>query len=152
MGDKRIEILMKRCRDNHDIPLPKYQTDGSSGMDLRADIEGEVVLNPGDIRLVPTGIMISVPPGYEGQVRPRSGLALSHGIGMVNAPGTIDSDYRGEIGVILINWGKRPFTIKRGDRIAQLIITKVYKANVIETEELDMTQRSQGGFGHTGKH
>ncbi len=149
---EKVDILIKRCRDNHDIPLPEYQTDGSSGMDLRADIKEDVILNPGEIMHIPTGIILSIPSGYEGQIRPRSGLALSHGIGMVNSPGTIDSDYRGEIGVILINWGRRPFKIKRGDRIAQLIITRVCKANIIETETIDTTERGTGGFGHTGRH
>jgi dUTP pyrophosphatase len=120
-------------------------------MDLRADIDGEIILNPGDIKFIPTGLMISIPYGYEGQIRPRSGLALRHGIGMVNSPGTIDPDYRGEVGIILINWGKKPFKIKRGDRIAQLLITKVYRANLIETDTLDITERGTGGFGHTGK-
>jgi len=148
---EKVDVRIKRCRENLDIPLPEYQTEGSSGMDLRADIDGEIILNPGDIKFIPTGLMISIPYGYEGQIRPRSGLALRHGIGMVNSPGTIDPDYRGEVGIILINWGKKPFKIKRGDRIAQLLITKVYRANLIETDTLDITERGTGGFGHTGK-
>jgi dUTP pyrophosphatase len=119
-------------------------------MDLRADVEGDVVLDPGEIRLIPTGLAIAIPPGYEAQIRPRSGLALKHGIGMVNSPGTIDSDYRGEIGLIMINWGTASFTIKSGDRIAQLTIAKVYRANVVEVEALDDSERGEKGFGHSG--
>lgn len=119
-------------------------------MDLRASVREPVLLNPGEIRLIPTGLAVSVPHGYEAQIRPRSGLALKHGIGMVNAPGTIDSDYRGEIGIIVINWGQRPFTIRRGDRIAQMIITKVYQADILEVGVLDSTGRGEGGFGHSG--
>jgi len=119
-------------------------------MDIRASVKKAVVLNSGEIRLIPTGLAVSVPLGYEAQIRPRSGLALEHGIGMVNSPGTIDSDYRGEIGIIVINWGQRPFTIRRGDRIAQMIITRVYRADIMEVEVLDSTQRGEGGFGHSG--
>lgn len=145
-----IEIKVKRLRGHKDIALPSYETGGSSGMDLRAAVKEDVILQPGEIRLIPTGLAVSIPKGYEGQVRPRSGLALRNGVGMVNSPGTIDSDYRGEIGIILINWGQEPFTIKRGDRIAQMIITKVYQAQVIETDYLDPTERGEGGFGHSG--
>ncbi len=130
--------------------MPAYESEGSSGMDIRADVKEPVLLNPGEIKFIPTGLAVSVPPGYEAQVRPRSGLALKHGIGMVNSPGTIDSDYRGEIGIILINWGSEPFTVKRGDRIAQMIIARVFQADFIETDDLDATTRGQGGFGHTG--
>ena len=107
-------------------------------------------MNPGEIRLIPTGLAVSIPPGYEAQMRSRSGLALNHGIGMVNAPGTIDSDYRGEVGIILINWGKEPFVVRRGDRIAQMVISRVYRADISETENLDATDRGTGGFGHSG--
>ena len=119
-------------------------------MDIRACVEDPVSLNPGEIKLIPTGLRISTPPGYEAQIRPRSGLALNHGIGIVNSPGTIDSDYRGEVGIILINWGENSFIIKRGDRIAQMVISKVYKADILETEDLDATPRGEGGFGHSG--
>jgi dUTP pyrophosphatase len=119
-------------------------------MDVRASVKEPVILKPGEIRLIPTGLSVSIPVGYEAQMRPRSGLAFHHGIGMVNAPGTIDSDYRGEIGIVMINWGKKPFTVKRGDRIAQMIISKVYKADLTEVDNLDATARGQGGFGHTG--
>jgi len=146
----RIVVKIKRVRDNKGLPLPTYKSEGSSGMDITAYVKQPVLLKPGDIRLIPTGLAVSVPPGYEAQVRPRSGLALHYGIGMVNSPGTIDSDYRGEIGIILINWGTEPFTIKKGDRIAQMIISKVYRVDFVEVGDLDATFRGQGGFGHTG--
>ena len=141
---------MKRIKNNEDLSLPVYRSENSSGMDIRASVKDPVLLEPGEIRLIPTGLAVSVPPGYEAQLRPRSGLALRHGIGMVNSPGTIDSDYRGEIGIILTNWGDETFTIRRGDRIAQMIICKVYHAELVEVDELDHTSRGQGGFGHTG--
>jgi len=146
----RIVVKIKRVRDNKDLPLPTYKSEGSSGMDITAYVKQPVLLKPGDIRLIPTGLAVSVPPGYEAQVRPRSGLALHYGIGIVNSPGTIDSDYRGEIGIILINWGTEPFTIRKGDRIAQMIISKVYRADFVEVGGLGVTSRGEGGFGHTG--
>jgi dUTP pyrophosphatase len=147
---EKISIKIKRLDKTTDLPLPSYESEGSSGMDLRASVREPVLLNPGEIRLIPTGLAVSVPRGYEAQIRPRSGLALKHGIGMVNSPGTIDSDYRGEVGVIVINWGQKPFTIRRGDRIAQMIITKVYEADIVEVGMLDSTGRGEGGFGHSG--
>lgn len=146
----KVAIKFRRLENNRDMPLPCYESEGSSGMDIRAAVKDEVILDPGEIRMIPTGLAMSIPSGYEGQVRPRSGLALKHGIGMVNSPGTIDSDYRGEIGIILINWGQRPFKIKRGDRIAQMVIARVHQANVIEVVDLDTTQRGEDGFGHSG--
>jgi len=146
----RIPIKITRLKGNKDLPLPEYESEGSSGMDIRASVKEPVLLKPGEIRLIPTGLSVSVPPGYEAQMRPRSGLALHNGIGMVNSPGTIDSDYRGEIGIIMINWGNEPFTIRRGDRIAQMIISRVYRAELAEVDDLDATSRGQGGFGHTG--
>jgi dUTP pyrophosphatase len=146
----RIPIKITRLKGNKDLPLPEYKSEGSSGMDIRAAVKEPVQMKPGETCLIPTGLSISVPSGYEAQMRPRSGLALHHGIGMVNAPGTIDSDYRGEIGIIMINWGNEPFTIRRGDRIAQMIISKVYRAELSEVDTLDTTYRGQGGFGHTG--
>jgi dUTP pyrophosphatase len=146
----RIPIKITRLKGNKDLPLPEYESEGSSGMDIRAAVKEPVLLKPGEIRLIPTGLSVSVPSGFEAQMRPRSGLALHHGIGMVNAPGTIDSDYRGEIGIIMINWGNEPFKIRRGDRIAQMIISKVYRAELSEVDALDTTYRGQGGFGHTG--
>ena len=147
---EKIPIKIKRLDKTTDLPLPSYESEGSSGMDIRASVREPVLLKPGEIRLIPTGLAVSVPHGYEAQIRPRSGLALKHGIGMVNSPGTIDSDYRGEIGIIVINWGQRPFTIRRGDRIAQMIITKVYQADIMEVGVLESTERGEGGFGHSG--
>ena len=146
----RVVLKVKRLDNNPDLPLPSYQSGGSSGLDLRAAIVKELTLKPGDIRLIPTGISISLPKGYEAQIRPRSGLALRYGLGFVNSPGTIDADYRGEISVIAINWGKKTLTIRRGDRIAQMVINKVFRAIVEEVEELDDTKRGEGGFGHSG--
>jgi dUTP pyrophosphatase len=147
---EKISIKIIRLQNNSDLPLPGYETEGSSGMDLRAAVEAPVVLNAGEIRLIPTGVCMSIPHGYEGQIRPRSGLALRHGIGMVNSPGTIDSDYRGEISIIMINWGQNPFTINRGDRIAQMVISKVLRADLVSADSLDNTLRGEGGFGHSG--
>ena len=146
----KIILKVKRLNNNTDLPLPSYQSDGSSGLDLCAAVNKELTLQPGDIELIPTGLSISLPEGYEAQIRPRSGLALRYGLGFVNAPGTIDADYRGEIGVIAINWGKKPLTIKRGDRIAQMVIHTVSRAIVEEVNELDYTKRGEGGFGHSG--
>lgn len=147
---KKIGVLIKRKENTSDLPLPQYVTPGASGMDLYADVEGELILEPGDIKLVSCGIYLSIPEGFEAEVRPRSGLALKHGITLVNTPGTIDSDYRGLISLIMTNLGKVPFRVKRGDRVAQLIIKEVIRAELLEAEELDATVRSEGGFGHTG--
>jgi dUTP pyrophosphatase len=147
---ERVTIKVKRLNNNLDLPLPTYQSDGSSGLDLYAAVVEDLMLQPGDIRLIPTGLSISLPRGYEAQIRPRSGLALRYGLGLVNSPGTIDSDYRGEVGLIVINWGKGSFTIKRGDRIAQMVISKVYRGVIQEIDEIDSTQRGNGGFGHSG--
>jgi dUTP pyrophosphatase len=147
---KGIRIRIKREPGCGDLPLPSYQTGGASGMDLCAAVEGDLPLMPGEWKLISTGIRISVPTGCEAQVRPRSGLAFKHGIGVLNAPGTVDSDYRGVVSVILFNFGKEPFVIRRGDRIAQMVIQKVVKAEWIESDELDETDRKSGGFGSTG--
>ncbi len=133
-----------------DIPLPSYATAGAAGMDIRAAIEGPLVLEPGQRTSVPTGIAIALPTGYECQVRPRSGLAMKHGISMVNNPGTVDEDYRGEIGVLLINHGTEPFTIQRGERIAQIVIAQYEKIAWKEVEALPESDRGSGGFGSTG--
>jgi len=146
----RIRVKVKPLTHHRGLPLPAYASEGASGMDIRACVEGSVTLNPGEIRLIPTGLSISIPPGYEAQIRPRSGLALNHGIGMVNTPGTIDSDYRGEVGIILINWGEDSFVVRRGDRIAQMVISRVYRAEVLVAGDLDATDRGSGGFGHSG--
>lgn len=147
---KKIPIKFKRLREDKELHLPTYESEGSSGMDIRADVKEPVLLRPGEIRLIPTGLAVSVPLGYEAQIRPRSGLALRHGIGLVNSPGTIDSDYRGEIGIIVINWGSEPFMIRKGDRVAQLVLSRIYQAVPLEVEKLDDTSRGDGGFGHTG--
>lgn len=146
----KLAVKVRRLEDSSDMPLPSYDSEGSSGMDIRASVKEPVVLKPGEIRLIPTGLTVSIPHGYEGQIRPRSGLALKYGIGIINSPGTIDSDYRGEICIIVINWGEHPFTIRRGDRIAQMVMAKVFRADLIEVDELDYTQRGVGGFGHSG--
>ncbi|WP_069649555.1 dUTP diphosphatase [Caloranaerobacter ferrireducens] len=132
------------------FPIPDYKTKGASGIDLFANIDKDVVLKPMERLLIPTGIYLSIPEGYEGQIRARSGLALKYGIGLANGIGTVDSDYRGEIKVILINFGDKEFVIKPGDRIAQLIFVKYEKAEFREVETLDDTERGSGGFGHTG--
>lgn len=147
---KRVKIDVRKKEDAGDLPLPRYATPGSSGMDLYADVKDEITIQPGEIKLVSTGIYISIPYGFEAEIRPRSGLALKHGIGLVNSPGTIDSDFRGLVSVILINLGKFAFRIGRGDRIAQMVIKEVTKAEFSTVEELDETSRSVGGFGHTG--
>ncbi len=131
-------------------PLPAYETEGSAGMDLRADLSEEVVLKPLERALIPTGLRIELPVGYEAQVRPRSGLAAKHGLTVLNSPGTIDADYRGEIKVILVNLSNENFTIKHGERIAQMVIAKHETATLVEVAELSQTQRGEGGFGHTG--
>lgn len=134
-----------------EVPLPSYQTTGSAGMDLAAALEKPVTLSPGERRLIPTGLQLGIPAGHEAQVRPRSGLAVKHGIGMVNSVGTIDSDFRGEVGVILINLGQAPFVIEPLMRIAQLVVAPVVQVEVDEVDELDSTERGAGGFGSTGR-
>ncbi len=134
-----------------DVPLPSYATEGSAGMDICAAVEKDVVLAPGETALIPSGFAIALPPGYEAQVRPRSGLAIKHQVGILNAPGTIDSDYRGEVKVILTNFGANIFVVRRGERIAQLVIARYARATWEERDELDQTGRGSGGFGHTGR-
>ncbi len=143
-----MKIRVKNLSSN---PLPEAKTVFSAGMDLRADLESPVQLEPGSTQLVPTGLFIEIPSGYEGQVRPRSGLALKHGVTVLNTPGTIDADYRGEVGVILINHSSEIFEIESGDRIAQLVIAKHETIEWDETHELEETSRAEGGFGSTGK-
>ena len=149
-GDASVRVRIARLRGAEDLPLPSRATSGSSGFDLHAAVVAELRIEPGGRALVPTGLRIALPPGCEAQVRPRSGLALRHGIVLPNAPGTIDSDYRGEIQVILLNAGQEPFTVRRGDRIAQLVIAPVLRAEWSEVAELDDTARGAGGFGHSG--
>lgn len=145
-----VNVAITREPGCEDLALPNYETELSAGMDLRAAVTDAVVLQPGARDLIPTGIRIALPAGYEAQVRPRSGLAIKHGISLLNSPGTIDADYRGEIRVIMANLSQEPFTIQRGDRIAQLVIAPVTQAVWQEVDQLDDTARGTGGFGHTG--
>ena len=150
---EEIRIQIKRVRaSDAPVPLPAYMTEGASGMDLCADIENEIHLPPMERALIPTGIAIALPGGLEAQIRPRSGLALKQGMTLVNSPGTIDSDYRGEIQLIVINFGKEPVTIHRGQRLAQMVIQRVIKAHWQEVNELPSSERHDGGFGHTDKN
>ena len=149
---QEIRIRISRVDDSvRDIPLPSYATEDASGMDIHAAVRDVVVINPGETVLIPTGFKIEIPGGYEGQVRPRSGLAVKHNVGILNAPGTIDADYRGEVKVIMTNFGKEPFAVRRCDRIAQLVIAPVVRARWEETSDVNKTPRGAGGFGHTGK-
>ena len=149
---ENINIKIKRIsKEFKDIPLPEYATEGSAGMDIRAAISEPVIVKMGEIVIVPTNLSVEIPQGYEIQVRPRSGLAAKHGIGILNSPGTIDSDYRGEIKIILINFGKEDFTVLKGERVAQLIVSRVFRADLIEEKSLNKSKRGTGGFGHTGK-
>ncbi len=152
MVQKTVTLPVKLADHAKDIPLPRYMTAGSSGMDLYAAVEDDRTVMPNEIVIIPSGLLVAVPPGYELQIRPRSGLAAKNGIGILNSPGTIDSDYRGEIKVILINLGRKPFLIKRLDRIAQMVLCPVSRAAIIEASELNITDRANGGFGHTGEH
>jgi dUTP pyrophosphatase len=145
-----VSVRVRRLPHNQDLPLPGYATDGAAGMDLLAAVAEPVVVAPGQRVLVPTGLAIALPPGYELQVRPRSGLALRHGIVLPNSPGTIDEDYRGEIQVIVLNTGSEPFRVERGTRIAQAVLAPVVRAVWQEVADLDVTTRNAGGFGSTG--
>ena len=147
---EKIRVMIKRSSGNEDIPLPRYMSPNAAGMDIHAAVKEETILHPGAIKLISTGISVALPPGFEAQIRPRSGLALKHGVSLLNTPGTIDADYRGEVGIILINLGGNPFVVKRGDRVAQMIINKVYHAHLELSQDLCVTERNDGGFGHTG--
>ena len=146
----KVKICRLNPEHDSDLPLPSYMTPQASGMDLCAAIKENQEIQVGSIMVIPTGIAIALPQGFEAQIRPRSGLAFKHGIGIINAPGTIDADYRGEIKVALINLGQRPYTIRRGDRIAQIVIQKVYQMQWQIVDALEQTDRNEGGFGHTG--
>lgn len=146
MNNIKVKVLVEKG-----VEHPKYMTSGSAGMDIRAHIKEEINLKPLERKLIPSGIRMEIPEGYEVQVRPRSGLALKHGLTVLNTPGTVDSDYRGDIGVILVNLSNEEYTVKPGERIAQLVVNKVAQAELIEVEELNETERNSGGFGHTGK-
>ncbi|HXY61775.1 MAG TPA: dUTP diphosphatase [Nitrospirota bacterium] len=149
MADNLI-VYITKLKNAEGMPLPHYQTEHAAGVDLYAAIAEDVIIDAGKWLLIPTGIALAIPEGYEGQVRPRSGLALKHGIGMLNGPGTIDADYRGEVGIILFNFSNTPFTVRRGDRIAQLVFAKLTKATFKSVAQLTETARGAGGFGHTG--
>jgi len=148
-----VEVLIRRLPHAEGLPLPAYQTEGAAGMDLRAAVpeEAPITLRPGDRAMVPSGFAIALPVGYEAQVRPRSGLAAKHGITCLNSPGTIDHDYRGEVQVILVNHGAEDFHVRRGERIAQMVVAPVTRAAWVEVENLDDTERGVGGFGSTGR-
>lgn len=146
----RVRIEVQREPGCEDLPLPAYLTDGAAGMDLPAAVNEPLTLAPGERRLIPTGLRMAIPPGFEGQVRARSGLALKHGVIVPNAPGTIDSDYRGVVGVILMNLGEAPFVVRRGDRIAQMVVCLVARADLKAVSQTPISERGDGGFGHTG--
>ncbi|NLW49998.1 MAG: dUTP diphosphatase [Candidatus Brocadiaceae bacterium] len=152
MPPNALRVHVRRREGCDDLPLPRYQSPGASGMDLHAAVDGELTIAPGAVALVPTGLHVAVPPGFEAQVRPRSGLALRSMVTVLNAPGTIDSDYRNEVGVILANFGREPFTVTRGMRIAQMVICRACRAELVEVDALDRTERHMGGFGSTGLH
>jgi dUTP pyrophosphatase len=149
---EEVRIQIKRVRDKaRELPLPEYMTVGSAGMDLAADLDDDLRLQPLERALIPTGVAIALPPGVEAQIRPRSGLALRHGLTLVNSPGTIDADYRGEIRLIAINLGREPVVIRRGERVAQMVVQRVCRATWQEVNDLPATERQAGGFGHTDK-
>lgn len=145
-----IKFLKTDPLKDSDIKLPEYMTKGAAGMDICIALDEDIILKNGEITLLPTGFKMAIPDGFEAQIRPRSGLAIKHGIGIINSPGTIDSDYRGEVKIAVINHGPDDFTFKRGDRVAQMIITRVWRAKLELVSELDDTKRNSGGFGHTG--
>lgn len=150
METPTINITRLRPDADTDIPLPQYMTPLAAGLDVCAAIPNDLVLEPGAITLIPTGFSIAIPEGFEAQIRPRSGLAVKHGIGLINSPGTIDADYRGEVMIAVINLGKKSYSFHRGDRIAQMVINRVFKATLNVVAKLDETDRNTGGFGHTG--
>jgi len=147
-----VSVRVRRVRAHSEpLPLPRYETELAAGMDLRADIDGELTLGPMERVAVPTGLALAMPPGYEAQLRPRSGLALKHGITLLNSPGTVDADYRGEVKVLLVNLSSQPFTLRRGERVAQLVVAPVSQVSLVELTVLDDTERGEGGFGSTGR-
>jgi dUTP pyrophosphatase len=146
---EEIQVPIERLPGTEDLPLPGYMTGQAAGMDLMAAVEAEVTIPPGERQLIPTGVRVAIPEGYEAEIRPRSGLALHHGVTLVNAPGTIDADYRGEVGIILINHGQAPFVVRRGDRIAQMVVHRVCRVRWNACGILIPTKRGDGGFGHT---
>ncbi len=150
MNENEVKVCWLVPENERDLQFPSYETAGAAGMDVEAGVRGSLVIQPGERALVPTGFSVALPKGYELQVRPRSGLAVKYGVTVLNSPGTIDADYRGEIQIALINHGKDPYIINRRDRIAQLVLAPVVRANFREVKVLDKTERDSGGFGHTG--
>lgn len=148
--EQQIKIYFKKLAHGNDLPLPEYESDEAAGMDIRAALVKPKTLQPGERDLIPTGLQMALPHGYEAQIRPRSGLAYKHGITMLNSPGTIDSDYRGEVKVLAINHSRKPFVIEHGDRIAQMVVSPVYQPGIEQAEELPESARGEGGFGSTG--
>lgn len=149
-GPRKVRIKIKRLRGNENGPLPTFMTEHAAGLDIHAFLDEDVLISPGQRRLIPTGLAVAIPDGFEMQVRPRSGLAKRDGVTLVNTPGTIDADYRGEIGILMINHGNKPVSIRNGQRIAQLVVSRVYRAALEEVDELPPSSRQEGGFGHTG--
>ncbi|MFB0507284.1 MAG: dUTP diphosphatase [Thermodesulfobacteriota bacterium] len=149
-GPRKVRIKIKRLRGNENGPLPTFMTEHAAGLDIHAFLDEDVLISPGQRRLIPTGLAVAIPDGFEMQVRPRSGLAMRDGVTLVNTPGTIDADYRGEIGILMINHGNKPVSIRNGQRIAQLVVSRVYRAALEEVDELPPSSRQEGGFGHTG--
>ncbi|HEU5181633.1 MAG TPA: dUTP diphosphatase [Candidatus Polarisedimenticolia bacterium] len=147
----QARVFITRISPESDLPLPEYATAGSAGLDLRACVGQDVTLTPGGRALIGTGLAVALPEGFEAQIRPRSGLAAEHGVTLLNSPGTIDADYRGEIRLVVVNLGSAPYTIRRGDRIGQMVIARVSRARLEEVKELPATRRGAGGFGHTGR-
>lgn len=148
---QKLVVFVEQTEEGRDLPLPKYMSEGAAGMDLYAAVIEPVTIHKGEIKLIPTGLKIALPNGYEAQIRPRSGLALKHGITLVNTPGTIDADYRGEIKIIMLNVGTEDFVIQRGERVAQMVINQIEQIQWELTAELEESARGAGGFGHTGK-
>lgn len=148
---REVRVLVKVEPEGEGLGLPRYQTDHAAGMDLLAAVEGEVILQPGERRILSAGISIALPAGFEAQIRPRSGLALKEGLTLLNSPGTIDADYRGVVGLVLINHGAQPVSIRRGERLAQMVVARVERALLCRVEELPPSERGSGGFGHTGR-
>ena len=146
---EELPVSISRLPGTEDLPLPCYMTQQAAGMDLAAAVGADVTIHPGERALIPTGVVVAIPEGYEAEIRPRSGLALRHGVTLVNAPGTIDADYRGEVGIIMINHGQEPFVVKRGDRVAQMVVHRVCRAVWSVSGALSPTRRGDGGFGHT---
>jgi dUTP pyrophosphatase len=146
---EELPVSISRLPGTEDLPLPRYMTEQAAGMDLVAAVGADVTIRPGERVLIPTGVIVAVPEGYEAEIRPRSGLALRHGVTLVNAPGTIDADYRGEVGIVMINHGRTPFVVKRGDRVAQMVVHRVCRVGWSVSDALPPTGRGDGGFGHT---